>query len=106
MIVLFLSLRPKYQKIIMMKAFGINIIEKHINNELNIIRLLRNRIAHAEQTFSPKGQRINDKQNPNNYFLCLKAHIVDSQFKDVFKIHEKYIDDILVITNKYKTYRS
>lgn len=102
MIVLFTSLRPKFQKTVMMKAFNIEIIEKHINNELNVIRLLRNRIAHAEQTFSPKGQRIKNNKNSNNYFLCLKAHIKNSQFKDVFKTHKKYVDDILATVDKYK----
>ena len=102
LIFFFVSLRPKIQEQILMKSFGIKINKNTINKELSVIRLLRNRIAHAEQTFSPKDQRLDSSDNPNNYFLCLKLHINTSQFYDIFKPNETYIDRLLVILDKYK----
>ena len=102
LIFFFNSLRPKIQETILMKAFSIQINHNTIYRELTIIRLLRNRIAHAEQTFSPKDQWIESKETPNNYYLCLKVHINTSQFNVIFKENEKYIDNLIRIIDKYK----
>ena len=98
----FISLRPKIQEKILMTSFGIKINKNTIHKELTVIRLLRNRIAHAEQTFSPKDQRLDRGNNPNNYFLCLKIHINTSQFYKIFKPNEVYIDRLLLVLDKYK----
>ena len=100
---LFDILKPKYKKEIFKSAFDINIDIKTIQLELTKIRKLRNKIAHAEQLYSPKGTACkHDNKSINNYVLAIKQNINMSQIKETLIPTLKFIDEYLLILKKYK----
>lgn len=94
------SLRPAIVKEIFLKAFNIRVKLSTLQRDLNIIREVRNKIAHAEQMLIPKGTYL--KTGTDQYIFAIMKYIKKSNFKKFTPIIQKYFDDYKKIVKKYK----
>lgn len=95
----FTHLKPKIKREILLKSFGIEIDTLNYRKDLNIIRELRNKIAHAEQLFSSKHTYLGS----NGFYVQeIIEYIKKSQFKKLLDKVEKHLSHFLGMINKYQ----
>lgn len=98
---LFNLLQEKFKNEIFENAFGIKVNHDTVKKDLDKLRKLRNKIAHAEQLFSPKNSScVTNSKSENNYVLALKQNIKKSSIKDALSPVLKFIDEHLDILNR------
>ena len=97
-------LRPHIINNIFKKSFGVSIDPKKLKENLNVIREVRNRIAHTEQLYELKSSYMNmfNYSSKNNYTLTLKQYASASKFNEMCKVIYVYIDEFQNMIQKIK----